>query len=80
MRIQFFVMSGLYILVALLVILGAFPHKCEGDVSDEECEKLIAKNQHIIIPIVIAWVVVTICIMFYFYNVTRRYKDAFHSA
>ena len=42
MRIQFFVMTALYILSAILFIAGVFPNKCEGNISQEDCDKLIA--------------------------------------
>ena len=40
MRIQFFVMTALYLLTAILLIAGVFPHKCEG-ISQEECDKIV---------------------------------------
>ena len=79
MRIQFFVNSALTILIGILVIAGAFPMKCEG-MSQEECDRTFAENRHLVIAPVTIWIILSILITFYFYNVTRRYRDSFHSS
>ena len=79
MRLQFFVNSVLQIFIGILIIAGVFNH-CEGDMSQEDCDKLFSEHvRGMIIAPVILQVCISILIMFYFYNVTRRYKDAFHS-
>ena len=78
MRLQFFVNSVLQIVIGILVIAGVFTD-CGPDVSQEDCEKIFAEHRSMIIAPVILQVCISILIMFYFYNVTRRYKDAFHS-
>ena len=78
MRLQFFVNSVLQIVIGILVIAGVF-NSCSDNISQEDCDKIFAEHRGMIIPPVILQVCVSILIMFYFYNVTRRYKDAFHS-
>jgi hypothetical protein len=77
MRLQFFVNSTLQIIVGILIMMGVFNH-CE-DITQEECDKIFAEHRNLIIFPVILQVTISILIMFYFYNVTRRYQAAFHS-
>ena len=78
MRINFFVNSALNILVGILIIVGAFPANCPEGESQSVCDAEFAKNRHLVIAPVTIWVVLSILIMFYFYNVTRRYKEAYY--
>ena len=78
MRLQFFVNSVLQIIVGILIITGVL-NNCGASDDPEACEKIFAEHRGIIVFPVIMQVTISILIMFYFYNVTRRYKDAFHS-
>merc|ERR1719240_208149 len=78
MRLQFFVNSVLQIIVGILIITGVL-NNCGASDDPEACEKIFAEHRGIIVFPVIMQVTISILIMFYFYNVTRRYKDAFPS-
>ena len=78
MRIQFFVNSALVILVNTLLLLGVFD-VCAEEVDKEACEKAFTEIRSSLIFPVIVQTALVIFLMFYFYNVTRRYQEIFHS-
>ena len=78
MRIQFFVNSVLIILINTLILLGVFD-TCPEDDSKALCEELAAEIRKSAIFPVIVMTALNILLMFYFYNVTRRYQEIFHS-
>ena len=78
MRIQFFVNSALVILVNTLILLGVF-EVCPDDANKELCEEGFRQVRSSLIFPVIVQTALVILLMYYFYNVTRRYQEIFHS-
>ena len=81
MRIQFFVNSAISIIFAILLLLGV-GWKCECTGTEESCEALCEDLKSKALKIAIVPTIVGtglgIAVMWYFYNVTKRYEAMSH--